>query len=48
MEKETDQENQIGKNLVRMRSILSLKKSRNVLARDDASGDSGSEFEGFR
>ena len=37
-----------GKNLVRMRSILSLKKSRNVLARDDASGDSGSEFEGFR
>ena len=27
-----------GKNLVRMRSILSLKKSRNVLARDDASG----------
>ena len=25
-----------GKNLVRMRSILSLKKSRNVLARDDA------------
>ena len=37
-----------GKNLVRMRSILSLKKSRNVLARDDVSGDSGSEFEGFR
>ena len=37
-----------GKNLVRMRSILSLKKSRNVLARDDASGDSGSEFEGLR
>ena len=37
-----------GKNLVRMRSILSLKKSRNVLARDGASGDSGSEFEGFR
>ena len=37
-----------GENLVRMRSILSLKKSRNVLARDDASGDSGSEFEGFR
>ena len=37
-----------GTNLVRMRSILSLKKSRNVLARDDASGDSGSEFEGFR
>ena len=37
-----------GKNLVRMRSILSLKKSRNVLAREDASGDSGSEFEGFR
>ena len=34
-----------GTNLVRMRSILSLKKSRNVLARDDASGDSGSEFE---
>ena len=34
--------------LVRMHSILSLKKSRNVLARDDASGDSGSEFEGFR
>ena len=34
-----------GKHLVRMRSILS---SRNVLARDDASGDSGSEFEGFR
>ena len=30
-----------GKNLVRMRSILSLKKSRNVLARDGASGDSG-------
>ena len=27
-----------GKNLVRMHSILSLKKSRNVLARDDASG----------
>ena len=37
-----------GKKLVRMRSILSLKKSRNVLARDDASGDSGSVFEGFR
>ena len=37
-----------GKNFVRMRSILSLKKSRNVLAREDASGDSGSEFEGFR
>ena len=37
-----------GKNLVRMRLILSLKKSRNVLARDDASGDPGSEFEGFR
>ena len=37
-----------GKNLVRMRSILSLKKSRNVLAREDVSGDSGSEFEGFR
>ena len=37
-----------GTNLVRMRSILSLKKSRNVLARDDASEDSGSEFEGFR
>ena len=37
-----------GRNLVRMRSILSLKKSRNVLAREDASGDSGSEFEGFR
>ena len=37
-----------GTNLMRMRSILSLKKSRNVLARDDASGDSGSEFEGFR
>ena len=37
-----------GENLVQMRSILSLKKSRNVLARDDASGDSGSEFEGFR
>ena len=37
-----------GKNLVRMRSILSLKTSRNVLAREDASGDSGSEFEGFR
>ena len=35
-----------GKNLVWMRSILSLKKSRNVLAREDA--DSGSEFEGFR
>ena len=31
-----------------MRSILSLKKSRNVLAREDASGDSGNEFEGFR
>ena len=28
-----------GKNLVRMRSILSLKKSRNVLAMEDASGD---------
>ena len=27
-----------GKNLVRMRSILSLKKSRNMLAREDASG----------
>ena len=25
-----------------------FEKSRNVLARDDASGDSGSEFEGFR
>ena len=37
-----------GENLVRRRSILFLKKSRNVLARDDASGDSGSEFEGFR
>ena len=37
-----------GVNLVRMRSILSLKKSRNVLARDNAYGDSGSEFEGFR
>ena len=36
-----------GKNLVRMRSILSLKNSRNVLARDDASGNSGSEFDGF-
>ena len=35
------------KNWERMRSILSLKKSRNVLAREDASGDSGSEFEGF-
>ena len=34
--------------LVRRRSILFLKKSRNLLARDDASGDSGSEFEGFR
>ena len=37
-----------GKNWVRVRSILSLKKSRNVLARKDASGDSGSKFEGFR
>ena len=39
-----------GKNLVRMRSHLSWKKSKNVLqlTRDDASGDSGSEFEGFR
>ena len=34
-----------GKNLVRLRSILSSKKS--VLARKDASGDSGSEFEEF-
>ena len=25
-----------------------LKKSRNVLAREDASGDSGNEFDGFR
>ena len=25
-----------------------FEKSRNVLAREDASGDSGSEFEGFR
>ena len=30
VEKETDQEISDGKNLVRMRSILSLKKSRNV------------------
>ena len=37
-----------GKNLVRMHSILSLKKSGNMLAREDASGNSGSEFEGFR
>ena len=37
----------INTNLVQMRSILSLKKSRNVLARDDVSGGSGSEFEGF-
>ena len=29
-------------------AILSLKKSRNLLARNDASGDSGSEFERFR
>ena len=36
-----------GTNLVRMRSILFLKKSRNVLASDDESGDSGSEFGGF-
>ena len=45
MEKETDQENPDGKNLVRMLSSLSSKKS--VLAREDASGDSGSEFEEF-
>ena len=46
MEKETDQENQMAKkNLVRMRSSLSSKKS--VLAREDASGDSGREFEEF-
>ena len=32
-----------GKHLVQMRSSLSSKKS--VLAREDASGDSGSEFE---
>ena len=37
-----------GTNLVRMRSNLSLKKSRNVLTRDDASGDSGSAFEDSR
>ena len=30
-----------GTNLVRMGSILSSKKSRNVVAREDASGDSG-------
>ena len=48
VEKETDQGNEMVKNLVRMRSILSLKKSMNVLAREDVSGDSGSEFEGFR
>ena len=35
-----------GKRLVQMRSILSSKKS--VLAREDASGNSGSEFEEFR
>ena len=46
MEKETDQENHDGKNLVRMRSSLSSKKS--VMAMGDASGDSGSEFEEFR
>ena len=39
MEKETDQGDEMVKILVRMRSILSLKKSRNVLAREDASGD---------
>ena len=33
MEKEESAESD-GKNLVRMRSILSLKKSRNVVARD--------------
>ena len=36
-----------GKNLVRMRSILSLKKSRNVLARDGASGTLEVSLKGF-
>ena len=44
MGKETDQESD-GENLVQMdgqmHSILSLKKSRNVLTREDASGDNG-------
>ena len=48
MEKETDQENQMVKIWCGCVQFLSLKKSRNVLARDGASGDSGSEFEGFR
>ena len=43
MEKETDQENQMVKIW-----CISLIKSRNVLVREDASGDSGSEFEGSR
>ena len=37
-----------GENLVRMRSILSLKKSRKVLRREDASDVSGSDFEIIR
>ena len=48
MEKETDQENQMEKNLVRMLSGLSSKKFVLViLAREGASGDSVSEFEEF-
>ena len=31
-----------------LKQSFRTKKSRNVLAREDASGDSGSEFEGFR
>ena len=48
MEKETDQENQMVKIWCGCVQFCLWKKSRNVLARDGASGDSGSEFEGFR
>ena len=33
---------------MQIRSILSLRNSRHVLEREDASGDFGNEFEGFR
>ena len=46
--KKMDQENQMVKIWCACVPFCLLKKSRNVLARDDASGDSRSEFEGFR
>ena len=47
MEKETDQKNQMVKIWCGGVQFCLRKKSRNVLARDDASGESGSEFERF-